>query len=309
MRKQVLKGKKTLTNDLIDEVSDRVQTKGSEIHEIPLDKIKIKGNVRTEYKEEEIKEMAESIKQKGLLQPITVVKTEDNFFEIIFGHRRFKGLLELRKRKPESYFKISCIVKSSKDFNPEEITEIQLIENIQRENLSASELKQGLEALKKRGYTNKQIAEKLGKSEGYVKNIFSSIKSINKNEELKKLVESNAGVTLADLQEIKVLSSKNQIELLKEKLSGKIKNREELRQRVWEVKSSASKDQHTRYKQRKNFDILQVKDDGTVKSKSFSYNPDRLEPTEKEKLIKIFYEHIERLKSAAAKEAGNDRNE
>ena len=143
MKKKVLSDNNNeLCNfDLIDEIENEINTQAETIYDLLLEKIRENQNIRKNCNEEKILEMAESIKQKGLLQPITVVKADDGFYEIIFGHRRYKAIMYLHKLDPKKYFKIKCIVKDKKDFNADEIKEIQLIENIQIEDLAINDIK------------------------------------------------------------------------------------------------------------------------------------------------------------------------
>ena len=182
--------------------------------------------------------MAQSIKEKGIIQPITVTQSKDGFFDIVFGHRRFKGYCFLHEQEPTKYLKIQAIVKEKDFFDEEEIKEVQLIENIQRDNLKPLELKSALEYFRTRGFSIKDIALKLGKGEGYIKHIFSSIKTINANRKLETFMQSDVNVTLADIQEIKVLPFKEQIFLLKQRATGDIKSIKELRDKVWKLRAN-----------------------------------------------------------------------
>ncbi len=87
----------------------------------------------------------------------------------------------------------------------DEIKEIQLVENLQRENLSALEISETLLHFKGQGYSQKLIAEKLGKSVGYTKNLFSALKSLESRPELEALVAQYEAITLADIQEVRGL--------------------------------------------------------------------------------------------------------
>ncbi len=299
MKKKVLEEEVIDDIDYIDSISGKLTTEGESIQEIPISKIKIKENVRKTYNEEKIMSMAKSIKQVGQLQPITVVKAENNFYEIIFGHQRYMAFVSLNKEQPNNYFKIKCIVKDKKDFNADEIKEIQIIENIQRENLSVIELKESLMYFKNKGLTHKQIADKLGKSEGYVRNTFSAVNSLKENEELNELVKCNAGVTLADIQTVKVLPFKQQVDLIKQKLKGKIKSREELRKKVWQIKDENFELSHKNHIKKKNYDVLKIKPDGTIKIKTFDYNPEKTTKEEKEKLINLLKTLLNKIQANA----------
>ena len=116
---------------------------------------------RKAFDEEKLSELAESIKTYGVVQPILVAQ-KGAVYEIVAGERRF------RAAKQAGLKEIPCIIR---EFDAKELLEISLIENIQREDLNAAEeaesfrqLQQGL------GYTQEQMAERLGKSRPYVAN-------------------------------------------------------------------------------------------------------------------------------------------
>lgn len=109
-----------------------------------------------------IEELAESIQAHGLLQPIVVRPIEENMYEIIAGERRFRALQHLHKSEAD------VIVRALSD---EETAVVALIENIQRENLSAIE---EAEAYKKllafEGITQSELAKSVGKSQSFIAN-------------------------------------------------------------------------------------------------------------------------------------------
>ncbi|MGV3273910.1 ParB/RepB/Spo0J family partition protein [Staphylococcus sp. 11261D007BR] len=109
-----------------------------------------------------IEELAESIQVHGLLQPIVVRPIEENMYEIIAGERRFRALQHNKMTKAD------VIVR---DLNDEETAVVALIENIQRENLSAVE---EAEAYKKllafEGINQAELAKSVGKSQSFVAN-------------------------------------------------------------------------------------------------------------------------------------------
>lgn len=109
-----------------------------------------------------IEELAESIHAHGLLQPIVVRPIEENMYEIIAGERRFRALQHLHKSEAD------VIVRPLSD---EETAVVALIENIQRENLSAVE---EAEAYKKllafEGITQSELAKSVGKSQSFIAN-------------------------------------------------------------------------------------------------------------------------------------------
>ncbi len=221
--------------DFIDKFAEGVATVGERVLEIPLEKTRVKENVRKEYKE--IESLAESIRTDGLLSPITVQKTPDGFFDILTGHRRYKAFLYLSEKHPGEFGKIRALV-FEKELTRVDVVRIQLTENLQRENPSALETKEGLEVMRESGKTHKQIAQEIHKSEGYVNQLFSTVNTLNANPELAAVLRTDVNVSLSDLQEIRPLSTKDQVEIIREKLAGKIKNVKELRERVRELKDA-----------------------------------------------------------------------
>ena len=117
---------------------------------------------RQVFDSSKITELAESIDEHGLLQPIVVRPIEENMYEIIVGERRFRALQSLHKSQAD------VIIRH---MNDEETAVVALIENIQRENLSAVE---EAEAYKKLleigGTTQSELAKSLGKSQSFIAN-------------------------------------------------------------------------------------------------------------------------------------------
>lgn len=142
-----------------------VRSNQSLVEAIALEKI-IAGiyQPRVNFNETELEELADSIKENGVIQPILLRKTgdEDNY-EIIAGERRF------RASQIAGLKTIPAIVKK---INNHEALEIALIENIQRANLSLIEEARGYKKLiVEFTYTQDQIAKKLGKSRSHITNL------------------------------------------------------------------------------------------------------------------------------------------
>ena len=116
------------------------------IHKIKITEIEPnKNQPRRNFNSESIDELAESIKRYGVIQPIIVSK-KDNYYEIIAGERRW------RAAKLAGVKEVPVVIK---DYSTQEVMEIALIENIQRENLNPLEEAEAFEALAKAGYTIK----------------------------------------------------------------------------------------------------------------------------------------------------------
>ncbi len=154
------------------------EAKKSDIVEIRLDEIRSNPyQPRKTFDEESLKELAESIKEHGVVQPV-IVKKSIKGYELVAGERRTKA------SKIAGKTTIPAIIR---DFNDEEMMEIALIENIQRENLNPIEEALAYEnIIKSTGMTQEKIAQKFGKSRSYVTNMLGLL---NLPEETKKLVE------------------------------------------------------------------------------------------------------------------------
>lgn len=105
-----------------------------------------------------IKELSESIKSKGLLEPIMVRPVEGKF-EIIHGERRWRAC------KMAGLAEIESIIR---DISEDEAYELSLIENIQRENLTPTEEARAFKQLQEKGYKQNAIAQMIGKGQSYV---------------------------------------------------------------------------------------------------------------------------------------------
>jgi ParB family chromosome partitioning protein len=120
-------------------------------------------NQRRNFNETEIKELAESIKSYGILQPLTIRKNSLNpasEYELVFGARR------LRAAKIAGLNKVPVLIR---EFTDEQVMEVQLIENLQRKDIHPMDEAIGYQSLLNSGkYTVEALAEKIGKSEKYV---------------------------------------------------------------------------------------------------------------------------------------------
>ncbi len=130
------------------------------------------------FHEEALAELAESIRNQGVLQPLLVVATSNGRYRIIAGERRF------RASRQAGLETVPCIVK---DLDVVHQMEISLIENLQREDLNPMETARGIKALKEQcGYTQEKISARLGKSRPAVANL---LRLVNLPEEVTAMVE------------------------------------------------------------------------------------------------------------------------
>ena len=129
---------------------------------------------------ESLNELAKSIAEYGIVQPI-IVKKSIKGYELVAGERRTKAA------KIAGLKKIPAIIK---EFNDQEMMEIALIENIQREDLNPIDEATSISnIIKLRGYTQEEFATKFGKSRTYVTNILGLLKL---PDEVKKMVEKKS---------------------------------------------------------------------------------------------------------------------
>ncbi len=121
-----------------------------------------KNQPRKDFSEEALEELAASIKEHGLLQPILVRPLTNGRYQIIAGERRWRA-----SRKAG----LSTIKAVIREFRDDEVMEIALIENLQREDLNPIEEAEGYSNLiKELGLTQEQVAKKVNKSRSYVAN-------------------------------------------------------------------------------------------------------------------------------------------
>lgn len=136
-----------------------------------------KSQPRTEFDQEKLNILADSIKKYGVLQPIVVKKLENGFYRIIAGERRW------RASKLAGLTKIPVVIR---DYDDQETMEIALVENLQREDLNPFEEARGYrELMDLFSMTQEQVAHKVGKSRSAVAN---SIRLLSLSDEIKELV-------------------------------------------------------------------------------------------------------------------------
>jgi ParB family chromosome partitioning protein len=131
---------------------------------------------RKDFQEKELKELCESIKEHGILQPI-IVRQQGDFYQIIAGERRYQAA------KLNDLKQIPAVIK---DISDKEAFEIALVENIQRENLTAIEEAQAYERMiKEFNHTHDSLAKVIGKSRSFISN---TLRLLSLPEEVKNLV-------------------------------------------------------------------------------------------------------------------------
>lgn len=150
--------------DLInEEIEEKEEIKdGEKITKIKLTEIEPNRNQpRKKFDEESLEELANSIKEYGLIQPIVVAKKED-YYEIVAGERRW------RASKKAGLKEVPVIIREDDERRNKEIA---LIENIQREDLNPIEKAMGIRSLMDEyGLTQQKVADILGKARSSIAN-------------------------------------------------------------------------------------------------------------------------------------------
>ena len=144
--------------------TDEVKTQGSStINEIPISQIEANPNQpRRDFDQEALQELAQSIKEIGIVSPITLRQISENRFQIIAGERRWRASQIVGLQAIPAYIRTT---------NDENVMEMALVENIQREDLNAIEIALAYQhLLENTGMTQEKVAERVGKSRTAVTN-------------------------------------------------------------------------------------------------------------------------------------------
>ncbi|MDZ3817545.1 ParB/RepB/Spo0J family partition protein [Prevotella bivia] len=150
--------------------TESVSTQGSStINEVAIDQIEANPNQpRREFDTTALQELANSIKELGLVQPITLRQIAEEKFQIIAGERRW------RASQIAGLTTIPAYIRTIKDEN---VMELALVENIQREDLNAIEIALAYEhLLEKSGMTQERVSERVGKSRAAIANYLRLLK-------------------------------------------------------------------------------------------------------------------------------------
>ncbi len=131
---------------------------------VPIEKLRANPNQpRRTFSPDQLNELAASVKEKGIIQPLIVRSIGDGEYEIVAGERRW------RAAQMSQLHDIPVIVR---DFDDTEVLEVAIIENIQRADLNAVEEAAGYRQLMDRfGHTQEKMAEALGKSRSHIANL------------------------------------------------------------------------------------------------------------------------------------------
>ena len=203
-------------NKLEEKIMETVDE--NEVKELPLSKLRVNPyQPRKTFNEESLKELAESIKEHGVIQPI-IVKKSIKDYEIIAGERRYRASRLAGKET------IPAIIK---DFTDEQMMEIAVLENLQREDLNSIEEALGFEMLMKNlNLTQEALAKRVGKSRSYITNMLGLLTLPTNVKELVK----EGKISTSHARTLSKLEDKENIEELANKIVNENLNVRELEQ-------------------------------------------------------------------------------
>lgn len=173
VKKQALgRGLSALLNDANDIMSVKDKNADKVVGNIlEIDVLAIKENPfqpRTNFKEEELQELAASIRELGVIQPITVRKLEGNQFQLVSGERRLRASKMIGATSIPAYIRIA---------NDQELLEMALVENIQRSDLDSIEIALSYQRLiEEIQLTQEELSKRVGKNRSTVTNYLRLLK-------------------------------------------------------------------------------------------------------------------------------------
>lgn len=173
---------------------------GEKVEKIPVRDIKPNPyQPRKEFKKEALEELAESIKEHGVLQPV-VVRKQGKGYELVVGERRFRAAkMALQKEIP-------AIIR---EFDQQQMMELAILENLQREDLTALEEAEAYQNLMENlNFTQEKLAQRLGKSRPYIAN---QVRLLSLPKDVQQLIAEQKitpghGRTLLGLKRNKLIS-------------------------------------------------------------------------------------------------------
>ncbi len=166
-------------NSLIPQYDEPENSPDSSVSTVPINRIRVNPDQpRKTFNEEALRELADSIKEQGIIQPI-IVEKDGSEYNIVAGERRF------RAARMAGLFEIPVIIRK---YTTEEKLEAALIENIQREDLNAVEEAMGYQMLMNTLHLNQEeVAKKVGKKRSTVAN---SLRLLNLPEDIQEALVS-----------------------------------------------------------------------------------------------------------------------
>jgi ParB family chromosome partitioning protein len=163
---------------------------------------------RTNFNEEKLEELAQSIKANGVIQPLLVRRVDDDKYQLVAGERRW------RAAQRAGLLRVPCVVK---EIPEDKMLELALVENIQRQELNAIEEAQAYKRLiETLGFTQEMVAQRVGRDRTFITNYLRLLRlpeDIQQMVEVEKLSTGHARALLGiDDPEIQRKLAKNVID-------------------------------------------------------------------------------------------------
>jgi ParB family chromosome partitioning protein len=251
----------------------------SRVEEVFIDQIEANPfQPRTNFDEDALKELAKSIQEKGVIQPITVRKIKAEKYQIVAGERRW------RASKLVGLKKMPAVIRG---FDDQEMLEIALIENIQREDLNpVEEARAYSEMLEKFDITQSELAKQVGKSRSNVSNMIRLLKLADKVKNhlqqgaitigharaLLSLEKEETQIAACEniiIQDLTVRETEKYVDKLKNPFQNKkVKNKKEELEPAWQkavVELEKKLNTKVKIKQRKKNKLLTIEVDNIEK--------------------------------------------
>ena len=224
---------------------DIIQTEGSSvINQIPIDQIMPNPEQpRQVFDEEALEELATSIREMGIIQPLTLRNMDDGTYQIISGERRYRASLLAGLNAVPAYIRTA---------NDSEVTEMALIENIQREDLNAIEIALTFKKLiDQYNLTQERLSERIGKKRATIANFLRLLK-------LPAEVQLGLHNHTLDMGHARALLSlddpKLQLKLYNETIKKGLSVRQ-VEQRVKQMQQESEKEDVSQSKERKSMNV------------------------------------------------------
>jgi ParB family transcriptional regulator, chromosome partitioning protein len=182
--------KKRLGRSLASLIGEGADESGAQIDDqraVPLSALKAsRFNPRRDFSDEQLDELATSIRERGLVQPLVVRPVgQGGHYEIVAGERRW------RAAQRANLHEVPVVIRALSD---QEAIEIAIIENVQREDLNAIEEGEGYHALMQgHGYTQEDLAKVIGKSRSHLANTLRLLKLPKSVQDLVRKGDLSAG--------------------------------------------------------------------------------------------------------------------
>jgi len=165
-----------------EDKSDGKEVEGERVLQLPVDAIvPNRFQARQSFDEEKLRELSESIKEHGVVQPVVVRQNESGKYELVAGERRWRASRLLGMET------IPAIIK---DYSAKELTAVSLVENIQRQDLNPMEEARAYQLLLKEfSLSQEELAKRLGKSRPFIANM---VRLLSLEPEVQKMVEAGS---------------------------------------------------------------------------------------------------------------------